>query len=237
MQPSQCQLCGNCSTSDKPGGITTGFSLGSPRIPKSVEFGKVEAAMSLMLLGLMAADSVRMTPIFARFQRAALPVFGYDYRLTVVVGVTGLVAMVTGLTLLGSIVAGRGRRIGSAFTSLGFTFLPLTLGVFLSLAAQHLWSGGWPALQTMLVEFRLIDWSGHMPPTSVYFFSWPLKLIQLGLLGSGLMLSLWLAGRQAGAGADAPTADPKAAWSRRGITLLAAGGFGYLFILPMSGAC
>lgn len=238
-QPSQCQLCGTCSTNGKPGGITTSFSPGSPRLPGATEFGQVEAALSLLLMGLMAADSVRMTSMFARFQQAMLPSFGYNYRLSVVAGVAGLVTAVIGLTILAAIIAGKRRRAASVFTGIGFSILPLTLGVFLSLSVQHLWSGGWPALQTMLVEFRLIDWSGHMPPTNVYFFSWPLKLIQLGLLGTGLMLSLWLGGKAISGMVDGKTgeADGKMVWARRSITLLAAGGFGFLFILPMSGAC
>jgi len=244
-QPSQCQLCGECNTSSGTGGITTSFNTGSPRLPGSKEFGHPEAALSLMLLGLMAADSVRMTSVFARFQQTMLPTFGYNYRLSVIVGVTGLVTAVIGVVLAAALVAGRGR-LSKAFSGIGFTLLPLTLGVFLSLAAQHLWSGGWPSLQTMLVEFRLIDWSGHMPPTNVYFFSWPLKLIQVGLLGAGLMLSLWLAGKKltgvskvdAGAIEDATAAaDGRTVLIRRGLVVLASGGFGILFILPMSGAC
>lgn len=238
-QPSQCQLCGTCSANSEPGGITTSFSYGSPRQPGTTEFGKVEAALSLLLMGLMAADTVRMTSMFAGFQQAMLPSFSYNYRFTVVAGVTGLVTAVIGLTILAALIAGRRHRAAAVFTGISFALLPLTLGVFLSLAAQHLWSGGWPALQTMLVEFRIIDWSGHMPPTNVYFFSWPLKLFQMGLLGTGMVLSLWLAGKTISSTVDRKTggAGGRTVWAYRAITLLAAGGFGFLFILPMSGAC
>ena len=237
-QPSQCQLCGGCLKCDGPGGVTTSFSLGSPRQPASKEFGAIEAGISLLLMGLMAADSVRMTSLFARFQQAMLPFFGFNYRLTVVAGVTGLAAAVAGLAVLVLFIAKPGRRL-LTLTGASFTVLPLTLGVFLSLAVQHLWSGGWPALQTMLVEFRLVSWSGHMPPTNVYLFSWPLKLMQLGLLGTGLMLSLSLAGKRL-PGKDSATTSAssgRTAWMHRAVILASAAGFGFLFILPMSGAC
>ncbi|MEK6536201.1 MAG: hypothetical protein AABZ63_01805, partial [Actinomycetota bacterium] len=185
----------------------------------------------------------------------ALPYLDYNYRLTVVLGVSGLVGtilllqlgvarllggrvQITGVAGDGTSPAGDGENAGvknssagkalsSSFNAMAFSFLPLTLGVFLSLSLQHLWSGAWPSLRTVLLESRLIDWSGHMPPTNVYFVSIPLKLLQLALLGMGLYFSLGLARKDKRAGA----------LSRSAVVLAAFSGFGFLFLLPMSGAC
>lgn len=226
-QPSQCHLCGSCTEAHTPGGITTRFTPAGIRKPQAREFGHAEATLSLLLLGLMAADSVRMTSLFARYQQAALPVFSYNYRLTVVAGVTTLTSVVLAVQLLISRLGVERHGASPAFARASFTLLPLTMGVFLSLALQHLWSGALPSLQTVLVESRLIDWSGHMPPTNVYFTSLPLKAIQFTMLGAGFFLSLKVAGGVRMIGA----------WPRRAMVLMAAAGFGFLFYLPMSGAC
>ncbi len=252
-QPSHCQLCGACTSTSEMRGITTRVVPASPRIPGVQEFGRPEAVLSLLLLGLMASDSIRMTQVFARYQHLALPYLGYNYRLSVIVGVAGL----TGAIFLIQVLASRlgGRRItaaGSApatagpelmadaaggsshrngfttFNAIGFTYLPLTMAVFLSLALQHLWSGALPSLQTILVESRLIDWSGHMPPANVYFVSLPLKGLQLALLGLGLYFSMSLARKHL---------TRRGTAGRSIMVLTAFAGFGLLFLLPMSGAC
>lgn len=247
-QPSQCQMCGVCTHDPGARGITTTVTPVSPRLPGLQEFGRTEGVLSLLLLGLMAADSVRMTQLFARYQQFALPYLGYNYRLTVVLGVSVLVGTILLLQLcVARLLGGRvqvtgvagagdntgvkyssaGKALSSSFDSMAFSFLPLTLGVFLSLSLQHLWSGAWPSLQTVLLESRLIDWSGHMPPTNVYFVSIPLKFLQLALLGMGLYFSLGIARKDMRAGA----------LSRSAVVLAAFSGFGFLFLLPMSGAC
>ncbi|MFA6001065.1 MAG: 4Fe-4S binding protein [Thermoleophilia bacterium] len=242
-QPSQCHLCGACTEVHAPGGITTRFTPGGMRKPQAREFGRPEATLSLLLLGLMAADSVRMTSLFARYQQTALPVFSYNYRLTVVAGVTALAGLVLAAQLLISRLGVERHGWSPAFARASFTLLPLTLGVFLSLALQHLWSGALPSLQTILVESRLTDWSGHMPPANVYFTSLPLKAIQFTMLGAGLFLSLKVAGAEpwekSFAEGPRPAGDVRmsGAWTRRAIVLMAAAGFGFLFYLPMSGAC
>jgi len=242
-QPSQCQLCGTCTRPGEAGGITVKAGYNPVQVPGRLEFGRPEALLSLLLLGLMASDSVRMTSLFARYQQFALPYFNYNYRLTVIVGVTTMVSVVLALTLAGSRMAARRSGIdpeaalstagsgkaNSGFESAAFTYLPLTLGVFLALALQHLWSGLWPSLQTVLVESRLIDWSGHMPPKNVYFTSLVLKSIQFLLLGTGLFFSLKTARIARGAKSEI--------WKRRMLVLITGAGFGFLFLLPMSGAC
>jgi polyferredoxin len=260
-QPSQCQMCGVCTSEPEARGISTTIRPAAPSLPGGQEFGRAEAVLSLLLLGLMASDSVRMTQIFARFQHLALTYFDYNYRLTVTMGVTGMVGIILLVQLLASqlgarrltAAAGSGKRSGSStFNAIGFSYLPLTMGVFLSLALQHLWSGAWPSLQTVLLESRLIDWSGHMPPTNVYFVNLPLKMIQLTLLGVGLYFSLKLArkdlpalltgevggaasdSREAANGSQGPAAG---ALGRSAMVLTAFAGFGFLFLLPMSGAC
>jgi len=244
-QPSQCQMCGACTNAPDARGITTTVIPASPRLPGIQEFGRPEAVLSLLLLGLMAADSVRMTQLFARFQHLALPYLGYNYRLTVVVGVAALVGTILTVQLLASRLDSRRQAVAfdsgrggatfdaaggteSAFNAIGFSFLPLTMGVFMSLALQHLWSGAWPSLQTVLVESRLIDWSGHMPPANVYFVSLPLKGMQLALLGMGLYFSLKLSRKGL---------TSSGALGRGAMVLVAFAGFGFLFLLPMSGAC
>lgn len=244
LQPSQCQFCGVCTKKESPG-IRTYTSRGEGgmlRLPTRVEFGPVEATLSVLLLGLMAADSVRMTPLFARFQQAALPYIAYNYRLTVIIGVSGLTALLLAASLLASrLLAVNGTEQGKVFRSLGFALLPLTLGVFMALALQHLWSGAWPSLQTIAAETRLIDWSGHMPPENVYFFSVPLKIVQFAILSIGLWFSLKLAGRLLPvASATVPVQASMSGDSRinqKPVVLLAAAGLGFLFLLPMSGAC
>lgn len=231
-QPSQCHLCGTCTRPGVPGGIQATFGPGAGRLPGRLEFGRPEAALSLLLLGLMAADSVRMTSLFARFQQFALPYFSYNYRLSVVAGVSSLVGVVLALQLLGSWLGSRRTKDTRAFEGIAFSYLPLSLGVFLSLALQHLWSGLWPSLQTVLAESRIIDWTGHMPPTNVYFTSIPLKSIQFLLLGVGLYMS-WRITRKGLGDGDAQGG----AAARRFMVLTAAAGFGTLFLLPMSGAC
>lgn len=266
-QPSQCQLCGTCTNNGVAGGINTTFSpringslglratagaggggaaiTGTGWLPGPLEFGRAEAGLSLLLLGLMAADSVRMTSLFARFQQFALPYFNYNYRLTVVVGVSSLVGAVLALQLAGSWLSSRRDKGARAFEGIAFTYLPLTLGVFLSLALQHLRYGIWPSLQTVLAESRIIDWDGHMPPTNVYFTSIPLKSVQFALLGVGLYLSWRLT--RSGLASSSEGSSPGGAGSggtgsagivaRRFMLLTAAAGFGFLFLLPMSGAC
>jgi hypothetical protein len=236
-QPSQCQLCGTC-TGAGSAGISTSTTVSGVRIPHRLEFGRPEAALSLLLLGLMASDSVRMTSLFARYQQFALPYFGYNYRLSVIAGVSSLVGLVFVSQLLGArIIRSRGRM----FEGMAFSYLPLTLGVFLSLALQHLRYGLWPSIQTLLAETRIVDWTGHMPPESVYFMSLPLKSVQFTLLAIGLYFS-WKISRRALTGtgeAQATSTDSPAGGlaARRTMLLMAAAGFGALFLLPMSGAC
>lgn len=235
-QPSQCHLCGACTRTREPGGILTTFGLGSVRAPQRLEFGRAEAALSLLLLGLMAADSVRMTILFARYQQFALPYFGYNYRLSVVAGVGVLVSLVMAVPLFGSWLGSRRRKNVRAFEAIAFSYVPLSLGIFLSLGLQHLWSGLWPSLQTALAESRIIDWSGHMPPANVYFTSIPLKSIQFLLMGAGFFMSWRLARKGLEENTMNGSTEGGAA-ARRFMLLPAAAGFGALFLLPMSGAC
>lgn len=252
--PSQCLLCGMCTQASRPSGITATVGFGGAHIPGRREFGKPEATLSLLLLGLMAADSVRMTSLFTRFQQFALPYFDYNYRLTVIAGVSGLVGAVLAIQLIGSwlgsqrqhartreggrTTAGRGSGV---FESIAFSYLPLTMGVFLALALQHLRYGIWPSLQTILAESRLVDWTGHMPPKSVYFTSIPLKSVQFILLGVGFYLS-WRLTRRGLAGSTGNAATPVngatgGVIARRFMVVTAATGFAVLFLFPMSGAC
>lgn len=242
-QPSQCQLCGTC-TKEPLSGVRTATGFAGVRLPARAEFGRVEATLSVVLLGLMASDTVRMTPLFARYQRNALPYFNHNYRLSVIAGVAGLTAvLLVGSLLLTRLLARRSGSGAGIYRSLGFALLPLTFGVFMALALQHLWSGTWPSLQTIAAETRLLDWTGHMPPDDVYFVSIPLKLIQFTFLSVGLWFSMRLAGRTI----MADTSETRATASettktateapRQPIILFAAGAISLLFLLPMSGAC
>jgi len=244
-QPSQCHLCGAC-TKEGSAGVRTFTGFAGARLPARTEFGRVEATLSIVMLGLMAADSVRMTPLFARYQRGALPWFGFNYRLSVIVGVAALTALLlASFALVSRLLARRPGGAESVFRSLGFSLLPLTFGVFMALALQHLWSGAWPSLQTIAAESRLLDWTGHMPPEDVYFVSIPLKIIQFVFLAVGLGWSLRLAGRTLQPGREKPGPVPLevaphksgATSLKRPVILLAAGGISFLFLLPMSGAC
>lgn len=230
-QPSQCQMCGACTLPDVSG-IRTTFGVSGGRLPGVREFGRPEAFLSLLLLGLMAADSVRMTPLFARYQQFALPYFDYNYRLSVIGGVSALVGAVLAVQLLGSWLVWRQSRDSRAFAGMAFSYLPLSLGVFLALALQHLRYGLWPSLETVMAESRLFGWDGHMPPDNVYFTSIPLKSVQFVILGIGLYLSWRLT--RSGLGGESSRGGIA---SRRFMVLAAAAGFGYLFLIPMSGAC
>lgn len=241
-QPSQCHLCGACTTAARAG-VRTGTGFAGTRLPARSEFGRVEATLSVVLLGLMSADSVRMTTLFARYQRHFLPYFNYNYRLSVIVGVASLTTLLlVAVTLLSRVLARRTGAGDDSYRSLGFSLLPLTFGVFLALALQHLWSGLWPSLQTIAAESRLVDWTGHMPPQDVYFVSIPLKVIQFAFLAVGLVLALRLAGKTifaetSAAAGSGRTARSGPAVARRPAILFAAGAIGFLFLLPMSGAC
>ncbi|MHB8967626.1 MAG: 4Fe-4S binding protein [Thermoleophilia bacterium] len=242
-QPSQCHLCGTC-TQEPLRGIRTATGFAGIRLPARAEFGRVEATLSVVLLGLMASDTVRMTPLFARYQRNALPYFNFNYRLSVIVGVAGLTTLLlVGSLLLTRLLARRSGSGASIYRSLGFALLPLTFGVFMALALQHLWSGTWPSLQTIAAETRLLDWTGHMPPDDVYFVSIPLKLIQFTFLAVGFWFSLRLAGKTLAESSDEALAAHSAKVNdsqgapRQPVILLPAGAISLLFLLPMSGAC
>lgn len=242
-QPSQCHLCGTCTTAAHTG-IRTSTGFAGARLPARNEFGKVEATLSVVILGLMASDSVRMTPLFARYQRNLLPLFDFNYRLSVIAGVTALTALLlAAAALLALVMDRRPGRSGDSYRSLGFVLLPLTFGVFLALALQHLWSGLWPTLQTIAAESRLVDWTGHMPPEDVYFVSIPLKIIQFIFLGTGLLISLRMAGHTLRAGGPGTGEESSgksgllSSLSRQPAVPSTAAAFASLFLLPMSGAC
>ncbi|HET7769710.1 MAG TPA: hypothetical protein VFN74_13115, partial [Chloroflexota bacterium] len=194
--------------------VDAGAAAFARQRPRIAPLDAPAAALAVALTGVLAADTVRMTPVFLSYMDVALGLAGPDaYRAAVAV----LPVLATLLTGAAVVLVG---RLGGGARHAAAALVPVALAVQLGLSVQHLAGSGWPTLQGLLIEALPLPWDGHLPPTDAYTVVPWLKVVQLALIGAAAALAL-----------------RRSAFPRR----LAAGGaaasFGGLFALPMSLAC
>ncbi len=173
-----------------------------------------------LVLGLLAADALRMTPVFPL---ALAPAAGFiPYQLAAAVWAGGFASL--GL-LAARWVEGRGGNME--------TTVPLLLAAQVGLSLQHLAGAGGSAIRAVLSPF--LGGQGHIPPASVYSWDPVLKAVQVSLL-SLAMASVWLPGpRLQRPPLEDPRGSPQALllWAPAGVFLALTPAF----LLPMSRAC
>ena len=193
LSPRQAQDCTLCATClQEPGGEAVSVRLGAPSL-SGPALSSAEAVAVTLLLGLLLADALRMTPLYLQYIVRALPLFGGSYQASLAVGIVG----VTGALVAGQVAAalylGRRGEFWASFARLSLVWLPLVLATHLALSAQHLLAAD-TVFQNLAAELTLVS-PGHMPPTDAYSFLWSMKGIQWALLLVGGVVALQLARR------------------------------------------
>lgn len=183
-----CVLCGSCMKA--PGGGAIDARVERPT-PSRETLSPPEAVAVSLLLGLLLADALRMTPPYLWYMVRAVPAMGGDYGAAMALGIAGIVALLLLHQGGAALVSGGGRWSWPAFGRLSLLLLPLALAAQLALSAQHLMAAG-DVLRNLGAELGLLD-PDHMPPVDAYGVVWPLKGLQLALLAAGSATSLYLA--------------------------------------------
>lgn len=184
-----CALCGACIKADGGEGVNvrlagTAFFM--------APLARAEAVAVSLLLGLLVADALRMTPLFVRFMAWMTPRIG-NYETGMALGM----ALVIALVLMGQ--AGAARLLGGkgefwpSFTVLSLAWIPLALAAHLSLSAQHLLAVG-DVVRNLGAELSLLT-PGHMPPTDAYATLWSMRAFQWAALALGGMAAFYLSRR------------------------------------------
>ena len=154
----------------------------------------VEALTVSLLFGLLAVDSLRMTPLYLEYMTWALPVTD-NYRLALTLGGLALMAMILSAQIALATLGGGDFGAQRLFREQSLILIPLAFALHLALSAQHLLAGSPGVLQGMAVELGLLS-SGHLPPDSAYFVNFPLKVFQVLLLALGVAGMVYLDGRR-----------------------------------------
>ena len=221
-----CILCGVCFKEGKPDEVVVKAEFWTHLKERLPRLTLVEALAVTLLFGLLAVDSLRMTPLYLKYTTWAMSIID-NYRLSLTLG---------GLALMGLILAGqallamrmsRHTNRARVFGELSFTLIPLVLARRLALSAQHLFGGGPGTLQGIGVELGILA-AGHTPPADAYFVNLPMKAFQFLLLALGVGGMAYLSG-QGKAGLDRGSLLP--VWSAPALVL------GIIFWQPMSAAC
>lgn len=181
-----CALCGACVKAD--GGEEVNVRFGGTSA-LAAPLARPEAMAVSLLLGLLVADAVRMTPYYIRFMAWMTPRIG-NYEMGMALGMV----LVMALVLVGQAGAARllgGRRgFWSSFTLLSLAWIPLALAAHLSLSAQHLLAVG-AVFRNLGAELSLLA-PGHMPPVDAYATLWSMRAFQWSVLALGGMAALYL---------------------------------------------
>lgn|GEM_PF-6616568 len=167
-----CILCGVCVKAGEAVAVQSSWWFRKGLKVPSLTW--MEALTVSLLFGLLAVDSLRMTPLYLDYMTWALPVTD-NYRLALTLG-------------------GRGVGARRLFRELSLVLIPLVFALHLAISAQHLVAGSPGVLQGVAVELGLLS-SGHLPPDSAYFINLPLKAFQIFLLALGVAGMLYLDGR------------------------------------------
>jgi polyferredoxin len=215
IDPLHCQFCARC--------LDAGAAQISPRRPSLFVLGTGEAALAIALAGVLAADTLRMTPLFITYVGAMLDILGPAYY-RLVVALLPLLGTLAAALLVGAIIVStRSRDWRGAAAAL----VPVAFAAQLGLSLQHLAGSGWPTLQGLIVELLPVPWEGHLPPSEAYSVMPFLKAVQFGLFAAAVALVVYRRRRTQGLSGNT------------GLATVSAGSaaFAGLFLLPMSLAC
>ncbi len=183
-----CVLCADCLRGQAGDAIRV--RLGRPSLAGRPLMLAEAVAVSL-LLGLLLADALRMTPLYPRFMAWALPISGRSYAVAMALGIGGVMATVVAAQVFGAHWLGRGEGLWRAFSRLSLAWLPLALAAILDLSAQHLLAAD-AVFQNLGAEIRLLP-SGHMPPADAYASVWPMRTFQWAVLALGAVTAVYMA--------------------------------------------
>jgi len=217
-----CVLCATCLQEKE--GEAVAVRLEAPTLTRPALLS-AEAVAVTLLLGALLADALRMTPLYLRYMAWALPLLGWNYRLTMGLGMAGVMGALLAGQTAAALLWGRRSSFWPFFGRLSLAWLPLALAAHLALSAQHLLAAG-TVYQNLAAELALVS-PGHLPPTDAYSFLWPLKGLQWVLLLAGAMIALAVARRW-------PGSQSKAYLAAAVVPALA---LLVIFLEPMSVAC
>jgi len=229
----ECNLCGNCIKSCPHNAIKI-----TPRVPsRELWFIKkprlAESFLAVIIMGIVFVQNITMLDIWQEAQNR-LEQFLRTDSYFIVFTVTFLIAMLIPLLALYSTswLAGRINRESGArnFTRFGYALIPLDLASHVAHNLFHLLAEGKAVVYTFYFLIGLP--AGNSSPALVG--SGAIQLLQFGLVGAGLLLSLYTVYRIAAANFPERV---KVGWSLvsfGGLLLLLAALNVYLFTLPMS---
>jgi len=192
LQHRDCILCGVCVKSGEAMAVQSSWWFRKGWKIPSLTW--VEALTVSLLFGLLAVDSLRMTPLYLDYMTWALPVTD-NYRLALTLGGLALMAVILSAQMALATLGGGGLRgTQRLFRELSLVLIPLVFALHLAISAQHLLAGSPGVLQGVAVELGLQS-SGHLPPDSAYFINPLLKAFQMFLLALGVAGMVYLDGR------------------------------------------
>lgn len=191
LQHRDCILCGVCVKAGEAVAVqpSSWFREGW-KVPSLT---LVEALTVSLLFGLLAVDSLRMTPLYLDYMTWAIPVVD-NYRLALTLGGLALMAGILAAQMAVATLGGKGAGTLRLFRELSLVLIPLVFALHLAISAQHLLAGSPGILQGVAVELGLLA-AGHLPPDSAYFVNLPLKAFQVLLLALGAAGMIYLDGR------------------------------------------
>ncbi|MBI3912693.1 MAG: hypothetical protein HY327_00645 [Chloroflexi bacterium] len=227
-----CVLCGDCLHAclhDSPQMIWRAPASELAEIRKPVF---AEAVFVILLLGLVIAEVVRMTPLYpALMERALLTTNVDNYALVYTLLFAALLSGLVGLALLAARTATRDWR--AALSRFAYAFVPLGLGAHVGVNFFELAAEGTRSIQTVIDNLRVPLTLFDLPPKvrgSIYSSDPVLMLWQFAALALGLIATLWLIRRIARQ--TQTRALPLATFA-----VFVAAAFAALYALPMKPGC
>ncbi len=211
-----CVVCAGCLR--VPGGEAVAVRTGRPALMEH-PLARPEAVAVSLLMGLLLADALRMTPAYLRYMAWAVPRLHGSYEAAMALGIVAVMsALLAAQTALAFRSSGR-RAFWSRFACLSMAILPLALATQLALSTQHLLVAG-EVIRNVAAEVGIAA-PGHMPPEDAYGTLWSVKGLQWAMLAAGVAASAYLMGRR----------QPSLMSACVGVALLA------IFAMPMSVTC
>ncbi len=181
-----CVLCTSCLR--VPGGEAVEPRATVPDL-RAQKLSSASAVAVSILMGLLLADALRMTPLYLRYMARAVPALGGRYELAMALGIAAVLLLLVLVVAGAATVPATGEDLWTRFGRLGMALLPLALSAQLALSSQHLMVTG-DVLRNLVSELGLVE-PGHMPPADAYLFLWPMKLLQETMLALGAGVSIW----------------------------------------------
>jgi ferredoxin len=230
----ECNLCGECVKSCPNDSIRISLRLPGEEL-WSVQRSKFPVSfLAAVIMGIVFVQNITMLQVW----NVVLDWFGrllgvHSYPVTFTVTFLVLMAIPVGLMLLAGVVAGRanGRSMSANFARFGYAIIPLDMAAHIAHNLFHLLAEGKTIGFTALGLFGI----GSHGKSAALLDPATIQVLQYGLIGLGMVASLYAALRLSRGTSSGFRAGGPAAFAPYALLMIVLAGINiYLFSMPMA---